>query len=396
MTPDPSEPNLAIRPESVNQASARLTTVMRSSLAKALAAGGAERTYGRILPAPNYSPPTLAVGIAAAPDGETQSVCRSEAPWRSRRGVIGFLAIAPLWAWSRRAQADSAADAPRVIELSPDDKRLLYDAVASKVARKTGYQSRIVLRDSVVRCVRHGVIDLGKFFALQRDGERMPDDLSHVLSDPSDRPIRLTRENAGVYVNLLWAVGLANHMVGNFSSPLMGDSLRSFASTAGWTLGDREEGADYFSKFPIVDLTPAQESLAIRVAKSTFRPCCDKSTFFQDCNHGSALYGLLQLGASQGLREADLYREAFAFNSFWFEHHYVRTALYFAVERGVVWRDADPKEVMGPKYSSLSQSSETIEAWAERNPDLFPQSGRAGEPKLDLDPQSQGGAKCGA
>ena len=341
------------------------------------------------------SPPTLAVGIAAARD-HSRSAQRLEAPCRSRRAVVAAFALAPLWAWSRRAQADSGANPPEVIEFSPSEKRLLYDAVASKVAPQTGYQSRIVLGDSVVRCVRHGVIDLGKFFALQRNGERMPDDLSRVLSDPSDRSIRLTRENAGVYVNLLWAVGLANHMVGNFSSPLMGDSLRSFASTAGWTLGDRDEGSDYFNKLPIVDLTPAQESLAIRVAKSTFRPCCDNSTFFQDCNHGSALYGLLQLGASQGLREADLYREALAFNSFWFEHHYVRSAIYFAVERGVAWRDANPKEVMGRKYSSLSQWSENVEAWAERNPDLFPQSQGAGERKLDLDPQSQGEAKCGA
>jgi hypothetical protein len=333
-----------------------------------------------------------AVGVAAARH-DTERARRSEA---SRRGVIGFLALAPMWAWSRRARADSGADASEVIEFSPDDKRLLYDEIASKVVLQAGYQSRIALRDSVVRCVQHGVIDLGKFFALQRNGERMPDDLSHVLSDPSDRPIRLTRDNAGVYVNLLWAVGLANHMVGNFSSPLMGDSLRSFASTAGWTLGDRDEGADYFNKLPIVDLTSAQESLAIRVAKSTFRPCCDNSTFFQDCNHGSALYGLLQLGASQGLQEADLYREALAFNSFWFEHNYVRTALYFAVERGVAWRDANPKEVMGSKYSSLSQWSETVEAWAERNPDLFPQSQGAGERILDLTPQSQGGTKCGA
>jgi hypothetical protein len=106
--------------------------------------------------------------------------------------------------------------------------------------------------------------------------------------------------------------------------------------------------------------------------------------------------GLLQVGASQGLREADLYREALAFNSFWFEHHYVRTALYFAIERGVAWRDADSKEVLGRKYSSLSQWSETVEVWAERNPDLFPLAQEAREPKLDFDPQSQKGAKCGA
>jgi hypothetical protein len=394
MTPDSSETNSPISPDPVNQSSVRLIAATRSSLAKALAVGEAERTYGRILPRRIDSPPTLAVCVAAARH-DTERGCRLEAPNRSRRAVVATFALAPLWAWSRRAQADSAADEPMVIEFSPNDKRLVYDEIASKVIPQTGYQSRIAVRDSIVRCVRHGVIDLGKFFALQRDGERMPD-LSYVLSDPSDRPIRLTRENAGAYVNLLWAVGLANHMVGNFSSPLMGDSLRSFASTAGWTLGDRDEGADYFNKLPIVDLTPAQESLAIRVAKSTFRPCCDNSTFFQDCNHGSALYGLLQLGASQRLREADLYREALAFNSFWFEHHYVRTALYFAIERGVSWREANPKEVMGREYSSLSQWSETIEAWAERNPDLFPRAQGAEEPKLDLDPQSQEGAKCGA
>jgi hypothetical protein len=314
----------------------------------------------------------------------------------SRRAAVAALALAPLWALSRRAQADSGADAPKVIELSLDDKRRLYDEIVSKVVPQTGYQSRIALRDSIVRLVRHGVIDLGKFFALQRSGQRMPDDLSHVLDAPSDRPIRLTRENAGVYVNLLWAVGLANRMVGNFSSPLFGQSLPTFASTAGWTLGDRDEGGDYFNKFPIVDLTGAQESLAVRVAKATFRPCCDNSTFFQDCNHGSALYGLLQLGVSQGLREADLYSEALAFNSFWFEPNYVRTALYFAVARGVAWPDVDPKEVMGTKYSSLSQWGETVQAWVGRNPDLIPPPQGGVEPKLDLTPQSQGGAKCGA
>jgi hypothetical protein len=171
-------------------------------------------------------------------------------------------------------------------------------------------------------------------------------------------------------------------MVGNFSSPLMGAELSTFASTAGWTLGERDEGAGYFNKFRVVDLTLSQEAAAIRVAKSTFRPCCDNSTFYQDCNHGSALYGLLQLGASQGLTDKELYGEALAFNSFWFEDNYVRTALYFAVERGVAWRDVDPKEVMRPKYSSLSSWQTIVQAWVERNSDLIPESQRQ--------------AKCGA
>jgi hypothetical protein len=319
-----------------------------------------------ILGRPGAAPPgACGVTGASVPDPPTSSI--------SRRALCGGLALTLLWPRSGRADVESP-DAPKVIEFSPQNQGLLYDEVASKVAPKTGYKSRIALRDSIIRLVRHGVIDFDKFVGLERDGVRMAGDLSLVLSDPSDEPIRLTRENVAVYVNLLWPIGLANRLIGNFSSPLSGQSVGEFASTAGWTLGARDDGAEYFDRFPIVDMTPSEEALAIRVAKTTFRPCCDNSSFFQDCNHGSALYGLMQLGASQGLQELELYREALAFNSFAFEPYYVRTALFFAVERSVVWRDVDPKEIMGMEYSSGSRWRENVGAWVEGNSDLIPQS----------------------
>lgn len=108
----------------------------------------------------------------------------------------------------------------------------------------------------------------------------MPDELDQVLSEPSDQPIRLTSQNASDYVDLLWPLGLANRMAANFNSPLIGKSLSNFASTAGWTLGEQQNGGAYFSKYPIVEMTPLAEALAVRVAKSTFRPCCGNSTFF--------------------------------------------------------------------------------------------------------------------
>jgi hypothetical protein len=89
----------------------------------------------------------------------------------------------------------------------------------------------------------------------------------------------------------------------------------------------------------------------------------------------------MQLGASQGLQESELYREALAFNSFAFEPYYVRTALFFAVERSVAWRDVNPKVIMGEEYSSGSRWRANVGAWVERNPDLIP--------------QAEGGAKCG-
>src|SRR3546814_2132150 len=76
-------------------------------------------------------------------------------------------------------------------------------------------------------------------------------------------------------------------MSANESSPMNGDSLYNFASTGGWTLGKEQNGGAYFNKFRIVELTPEQVALVTQVAKSTYRPCCNNSTFFQDCNHGS-------------------------------------------------------------------------------------------------------------
>src|ERR1700722_15730131 len=108
---------------------------MRKSLYALGLVSFADRTPIAACPVQAHDPPRSpdpAVGVAAARH-DTERARRSEASWRSRRGEIGLLALAPMWAWSRRARADSGADASEVIEFSPDDKRLLYDEIASKV-----------------------------------------------------------------------------------------------------------------------------------------------------------------------------------------------------------------------------------------------------------------------
>ncbi|MBI2319782.1 MAG: hypothetical protein HYU75_22980 [Betaproteobacteria bacterium] len=128
----------------------------------------------------------------------------------------------------------------------------------------------------------------------------------------------------------------------------------NYASTGGWNLGKEANGGAYFNRFSIVPLTAHQEALVVKVARHSFRPCCGNSTFFQDCNHGSALLGLLALGAAQGLSETELYREALAFNAFWFPNNYVHTALYFKAVRKIQWHDVDARRVMGADFSSAS------------------------------------------
>ena len=254
-----------------------------------------------------------------------------------RWGVLAFLVV-PL----------AAAAAPDLAR-----KRLLENAVANAIPAG-GYQSRVVLGDSIVKLVKEGVIEPKKLEAIYARRGGIPVELQDALSRPSYRPIRLTRKNADVYVNQLWPLGLANWMAANKFSPLKGPSGQSFASTGGWNLGRKKNGGVYFNRFPIVRLTAQQEALVVKIARHTYRPCCDNSTFFQDCNHGSALLGLLALGAAQGLTEKELYREALAFNAFWFPDTYVHTALYFKAVRNMQWQDVDAREVMSAEFSSAS------------------------------------------
>ena len=267
------------------------------------------------------------------------------------------------------------AQAPAENAARADDKRLAGAAAA--VLPQQGFQSRIRLGGSVVALAEKGVIDREKFVAIYKDRGGLPAELQDVLSAASEKPILLTRKNAHYYVNLLWPLGLANTMAANEKSPIGGKALFTYASTAGWNLGKEQNGGAYFNKLKIVSLTPQQEALVVKIAQSTYRPCCNNSTFFQDCNHGSALLGLLELGASQGLTEDELYREALAFNAFWFPSNYVQTALYFKAVKNVPWEAVDPRTIMSFDYSALGAWSKNVQAEVAKIPNLLPRKGDA-------------------
>ena len=230
----------------------------------------------------------------------------------------------------------------------------LYRNMAAQVLPAAGYQSRVALGDSIVKLTQAGVIDRRKLEALYAESGGAPEELKEILDKTSRQPILLTAKNARLFVNLLWPLGLANRMASNSTSPLNGPSRYRYASTAGWTLGREANGGAYFNAFPIVELTAQQEALVTGIARNSFRPCCDNSTFHQDCNHGSALLGLLGLGASQGLSDEALLREALAFNAFWYPEHYTHIALYFKVVKDVDWRNVDAGTVLGANFSSAS------------------------------------------
>ncbi|MBI2337694.1 hypothetical protein HYU95_00775 [Candidatus Daviesbacteria bacterium] len=314
-------------------------------------------------------------GICPVPSDP--SFKKKDHPWLF--GLIALTVVLVLISWNMLktepiiAKALSEGTVNNQIANNP-----IYNEVLAKVLPERGFPSKIFLRDSIVKLVQNGVIDQSKFEAIYQQRGGLPAELKDVLSQSSYRPILLTRENANIYVNLLWALGLSNYMSTNKDSPVNGKSLFNFASTGGWNIGKEENGGAYFNKFRIVELTPGQEALVTQIAKNTYRPCCNNSTFFQDCNHGSALLGLLQLGASQGLTEDELYKEALAFNSFWFPQNYIQTALYFKVTKNTDWDKVDPKVALGADYSTGSGWGKNVQTEIAKIPNLIPQTGGSG------------------
>jgi hypothetical protein len=252
------------------------------------------------------------------------------------------------------------------------------EAVDAQVRPREGFRTRLVLGDIVPRMVAEGVIDVPKIEALYKERGGIPPDLKRLLTGATDAPLVITTENANWLVNILWPLGLSNRMAINRRSPIAGKDLARFASTGGWGLG-KKKGAGYFNRYKLIPLTREQERWVWGIATNTYRPCCDNSTFYQDCNHGSAALAVIELGVAQGLPDDEIYRTLLAFNSYWFGPSYLETALYFNVVEALDWSDVDPRLVLSRRYSSASGWHRDAHGFVSKVPGLLPKTEGNGE-----------------
>lgn len=156
-------------------------------------------------------------------------------------------------------------------------------------------------------------------------------------------------------LNLLWAFGLAdkNQILdsGTISDLRYGGPI-NMASVGGWTVSDGSP-ADHISKHGYVTLTPDQQALVEKISKGIYRPCCNNSTYFPDCNHGMAMLGLLEFLASQESTEDQMWSAALTANMEWFPDAYQTIAQYMK-EKGIDGKNMSPQEILGADYSSAS------------------------------------------
>ena len=228
------------------------------------------------------------------------------------------------------------------------------DNLAPALLGGDGVVLPLVWGDLGVKLVESGVID-GEQFNRLYAGRGLDAELRRWLKEKSSEKIVINSENSGLLLNLFWALGLGNKNQILDEGP-MADSryegAGGFASTGGWTLS-KGVAMSHYSRHGFFELTSDQQAVVERVAKNIYRPCCNNSTYFPDCNHGMAMLGLLELMASQGASEAGMYKSALAANSFWFPDNYHVIAEYFK-RRGVSWDKVDPKAILSASYSSAT------------------------------------------
>jgi len=236
-----------------------------------------------------------------------------------------------------------------------NENAAIIATLENKVIPPSGVVLPVVWGDFGVELVDAGVIDADKLISLYRDRGLFEDSYTALLLGRNNGKLKITRDNASYWLNLLWAFGLANkNRILETNEMLNSENggAGRFASTGGWTLA-KGDPMDHYNQHNFVELTTNQQAVVDRMAHGIYRPCCNNSTYFPDCNHGMAMLGLLELMAFQDVPEDEMWRMALAVNSYWFSDTYLTIAQYFN-NQNIDWDNADPKVILGEEYSSAS------------------------------------------
>mgnify|MGYP001576646293 CR=1 FL=1 len=280
--------------------------------------------------------------------------------------IIAALILAGAWFYSTELKNQNPSSRNNLLENNLPGKEVLPPE---------GIALPVRWGDLGLKMTNAGVIDAEKFESLYAERGGIPDEVKNLLYGSKNGNLKITAENSGAILNLLWAFGLGNKNEildnGPMTDKKYGGAGR-FASTGGWSLA-KGDAMDHYSKHIFISLTPEQQKLVEQVSKNIYRSCCDNSTYFPDCNHGMAMLGLLELLAAGGANEEEMYKSALQVNSYWFPGTYLTIAEYFK-KRGLEWNEVDPKEVLGSAYSSASGYGRILK---------------------EINPSQSGGASCG-
>src|SRR3989338_5027653 len=309
--------------------------------------------------------------------------------------LLSSLLIVGALVYSANARKEVRGKTETVAKTNKTEK-IIEDNYEQKVIPENGVVLPAKWGDLGAKMTSVGVIDKIKLEELYASRRGLNGEERKLLEGLDNGYLKITPENSGFVLNLLWALGLGNKNEILDNGPMTDKKYGGaggFASTGGWTLADggpARNGAgamNHYSQHRFIVLTPEQQALAERVAKGIYRPCCGNPAYFPACNHGMAMLGLLELMASQGVSEEEMYKAALAVNSYWFPDTYLTIAKYLK-NNGIEWDSIEPKTILGESYSS-AQGYARIQSLVAPEPSTQSQGGCGVDTGQVAQPQQQ-------
>src|SRR3989344_6627325 len=199
-----------------------------------------------------------------------------------------------------------AVNAPASLVNAPESQS---NFIAEEIIPKNGVELPVKWENLGKQLIESGAIDANKFETLYNQRGGLNNEDKNLLYGENNGNLKITSENSGYLLNLLWAFGLANKNEILENGPMTDSQYGgagNFASTGGWTMSQGDT-MNHYGKHQFINLTNEQQSLVKRVSKNIYRPCCGNSTYFPDCNHGMAMLGLLELLAANNISEKEIY-----------------------------------------------------------------------------------------
>lgn len=219
-----------------------------------------------------------------------------------------------------------------------------------RVLSSKGYQYKIIWGDLGKQMINDGVIDEVKLAQALVGKDELPQNFKKYLNGEANK-IELTQENAHFWLDVLWGLGLANkNKLLDEGDMQKYDNPANFASTGGYTISTSKP-MDFYSKFSYLPLSEKQQTIVSEIAGDIYRPCCNNSTAFPDCNHGMAMLALIELMVSQNFSKDEIYKVALNFNTYWFPQTYLDIAYHFE-KNNRDYKKVSPREILSKTFSS--------------------------------------------
>jgi len=294
----------------------------------------------------------------------------------------------------------NATNTTKTLSGNTISQALLFD----QVTPQAGYTLSFRWGDSIKKLVEAGAINVSNLTIILNNSHQ-PLTLSEkeILNGTYTGYIQFNSTNTQFVQLVLWGLGINNNDTIITKGPIINASIpyadsintnstlrrnlsqnvtpqwvasRYFASTGGYgPIGKLQLGM-----LNVINLTPLEQGEMYDVATHSYRPCCDNPTAFPDCNHGAAALGLIELMASQGANQSQMFSAIRYFYQFQFSQQYGEIAAYFD-SQGINYSQVNSSVVMGFNFSSASGFA-NVNQYLQKNGILQQPSG--------------GGAACGA